>query len=421
MDSNYTALLSEQILHHGSFDLAPRLGLSETDPVPYQVYRCGPFIYHLSGTASAVLSVPVVAVLNRFGVSVTGSDGKFNPVQEMRIQRETASLVTALTVVLLYFVARRRLGIGASFVMALVAAFGTSLWSTSSRVLWTHTWGGLLLAAVVCMIVYGKPSRPAPFGLLAGSLLAWMCAVRPASGVVAGITAICVIAQDRRVLPWLIASCAAWGGAFIGFTWVTTGHLMPVYGKFVGDQMSGVSIEGIFGLLVSPSRGLFILSPFLAVAALILVLHRTRIADPILAVSAVASVAAGVIVFGLTPFWSGGHCFGSRYTTDLLPWIFVLCVQAWDLASRAPHRAWYAASAALLAALAIWIHSRGVFPLEVWLWNSRPTDVMAGTARVWDWRHPQFLVGITYELPAAREEPRAEVQPHSNTNRQSAR
>jgi hypothetical protein len=420
MDSHYTVLLGEQILHHGTFDLAPRLGLSETDALPYQLFRSGPSVYHISGTASAVLSVPVIAVMNGLGHSTIGRDGQLDPVQEMVIQRETASLVAALTVVMLYGMARRRLGVGASMVAALVFAFGTSLWSTSSRVLWSHTWGGLLLTAVLCMVVHGKPSRPVAAGLLAGSLMAWMCAVRPILGVSAFAAAILMATQYRHALPWLAAAFAAWSGVFAWFNWSTTGHLLPVYHTMIAGQVSGIGLEGVFGLLVSPSRGLITLSPFFVVTILALALHRTRLADPALAATAAAAIVAGLLAVGLTPFWIGGHCFGSRYTTDLLPWIFVLGVQAWDVASRAPHRAWYATAAALLAATSIWIHSRGVFPIEVWLWNSRPQDVMASTDRVWDWRHPQFLAGLTYEVPGVPSGPPTEAPPHSSTSPQSA-
>ena len=48
------------------------------------------------------------------------------------------SVIVALTTVILFFTARMYLGVGASVVLALLFAFGTSAWSTASRALWQH-------------------------------------------------------------------------------------------------------------------------------------------------------------------------------------------------------------------------------------------------------------------------------------------
>src|SRR5579872_956598 len=48
------------------------------------------------------------------------------------------SVIVALTTVISFFTARMYLGVGASVVLALLFAFGTSAWSTASRALWQH-------------------------------------------------------------------------------------------------------------------------------------------------------------------------------------------------------------------------------------------------------------------------------------------
>jgi len=41
------------------------------------------------------------------------------------------------------------------------------------------------------------------------------------------------------------------------------------------------------------------------------------------------------------------------------------------------------------------IHFRGAHRRSAWDWNSQPVDVDVDPTRIWDWRDPQFLRGLT--------------------------
>ena len=58
------------------------------------------------------------------------------------------------------------------------------------------------------------------------------------------------------------------------------------------------------------------------------------------------------------------------------------------------------AAAALLAACFGWggyVHARGANSVKAWFWNARAAAVPHEDA-VKDWRHPQFLAGVTFEV-----------------------
>jgi hypothetical protein len=48
-----------------------------------------------------------------------------------------------------------------------------------------------------------------------------------------------------------------------------------------------------------------------------------------------------------------------------------------------------------LAALSVFINCRAATTVDVHRWNADPVDVDRQPERLWDWRDPQFLRGLT--------------------------
>ena len=98
---------------------------------------------------ASLVALPVVFALDAAGVVL--ADGK--------IERVTASIVVALTAVLLYLLARRSLGVTGSLVVALIFAFCTAAWSTATRALWQHGPSMLMLTLGLWILVLAR-DRP---------------------------------------------------------------------------------------------------------------------------------------------------------------------------------------------------------------------------------------------------------------------
>jgi hypothetical protein len=147
--------------------------------------------------------------------------------------------------------------------------------------------------------------------------------------------------------------------------------------------------EGLSGLLVSPSRGLFVYSPILmlAVAGVVLSLRqpRRRLFFGCLA----AGLGASLLTLAKYSLWFGGASFGPRLLTDVLPALTMFLAPAWAALER---RRFWRVAAMLLVAVSIGVQVVGVFyypsPREV-DWNSAPRDVPVRT-RVWDWKDSQI-------------------------------
>lgn len=89
---------------------------------------------------------------------------------------------------------------------------------------------------------------------------------------------------------------------------------------------------GLYGLLLSPGKGLFVFAaPVLAGLAGLVSLARVR---PGLAAAAVAQALASLLFFAHYSFWEGGYCFGPRYLVPLLPALLLPLALAVDRARR---------------------------------------------------------------------------------------
>jgi hypothetical protein len=87
-------------------------------------------------------------------------------------------------------------------------------------------------------------------------------------------------------------------------------------------------------------------------------------------------------------WWDGGHCYGPRLLSDVLPAICFFFAWLPDDLFRRKGRA---AAFAVLAAFSVGVHYVGAFDYPGGDWNGGPVNVIEDRSRVWDWRDPQIL------------------------------
>lgn len=409
-DSNYSMLLSQSLLYHQSFTLdsyeIPRLTPKQqlfhvSNGDIYQLELIEGHIYYFWPPGTSVLSVPFVALMNKFGVSASNADGTYNPEGEVLIQAWLAALLMAGLAGTFYFTSRLIIPRGWSLLLSLGTALGTQIWSTASRALWSETWGIFLLGFVVFLMVGHELGisrfRPA----VLATLLAWTYFSRPTFAVPIVAITIYVALLHRRVLLTYVLVGAAWFLGFALYSWYHFSQLLPNY-YFVFQHFGLNEFRwALLGNLISPSRGLLVYVPVLLFVGYLLVRYHATIPMRRLVILSLAIIAVHLIVVSSHSPWYGGHCYGPRYSTGIVPWFFLLGlagVQAYrssgiGQASRSGilRRRIEAALGSTLLLLSITINALGATSHATWLWNSRPVNVDQDPNRVWDWRHPQFL------------------------------
>jgi hypothetical protein len=82
----------------------------------------------------------------------------------------------------------------------------------------------------------------------------------------------------------------------------------------------------------------------------------------------------------------------------MIPYLIYLLlpVFAWLASARGASLAAASAGIAVAAAWSIGAHAVGALSQAAMDWNAYPTSVSIEPVRVWDWRRPQFLAGVTF-------------------------
>jgi hypothetical protein len=364
-------------------------------PLPFYAQRIGGHYRSSYPVAPALLAVPVYA-----GPVLLGAGDSW--VALNALSKLAASLFAALSVAFVYLAARelaRRLHTGEASALgaALVYAVATPTWAVSSQGLWGHAPAQLGLAVALWVLVRGD-AGPGRFAL-AGLALGLMVASRPSTGLVAAALTIPVLRRWRAGAWALAVALGAAVAAVSAHNWSTFGALQGGYAEInrTHAQWHGVDgtwslglPAGLAGLLVSPSRGLLVYSPVLVAAFLGLARGSAGPGGaPVRHVS--LAVAASLLTLGTYTVWWGGHSFGPRLLTDILPALVLGIVPAWPAVRRPGVRRWLF-GAAFAASVLVEIVGAFNFPSPRDVeWNMTPKDVDWAHDRLWDWRDPQLV------------------------------
>lgn len=296
-------------------------------------------------TAPLLLSplyVPAVLHLDRRGWNAA----RFDHVARV-MEKLSASLVAAFSAALMYLLLRRRTTEGNALLLTAAYALGTTTWVISSQASWQHGMAQLLTIGAL-LFVTSPPSIPRVLG--AGLLCGLIAANRPPDFILAAaIGAFAWTWAGRRRIAF-IAAAALPGLLVLLYNLSFIGHLLGGYGSagnvrfFQHDLLAGIA-----GILVSPTRGLLVFSPFLIFLAFAW-RFRARDRDERRLTLAMSIAVLVQIVLYAKADWRGGLSWGPRYMTDLLPllvWMLVPVVSAIRGVARASFVATVAISIAI--------------------------------------------------------------------------
>ncbi len=403
---------SQSLLEHGTFSLEhyklPReapfnRGYYISDGLQYQLELVnGHILYHLP-PGSSVLSVPFVGLMKAFGISPTNPDGTYNLPGEAKIEYVLAAVLMAALAALFYYTARLVLPRYWSALVALGGALGTQVLSTASRAMWSDTWGIVLLGIVVWMLLAREIGRRQLNPIVLASLLAWLYFIRPTYAVHILAVTVYVFIFYRKLFIKYSVTGAIWFIAFVAFSLHYHGRLLPSY--YQANRLNfGVFWTALAGNLVSPARGLLVYVPVLFFVAYLLARYWKDVNPRRLVLLSLAVTVLHLVAISGFSHWWGGHSFGARFSTGLVPWFVLLAILGlramltWRERERKSTSsiAWkgqlIAGSALLL--VSVFINARGAMSHHTWLWNTRPKQIDRYPERLWDWREPQFLAGL---------------------------
>jgi hypothetical protein len=260
-----------------------------------------------------------------------------------------AATASAIAVALVFRLVEPLVGRRSAVVAALLFGFGTGTWAVSADQLWTH---GPAQLAVLSTLMLARRDR----WLLAGIPAGFAILVRPHLGIVAAVLGIVEAVRTRRWQPLLISAGALVGIAILLiYNHDVWGHYTIFGGYAYLESAPGHSIGAfvlnVAGALVSPERGMLVMTP-----ALLLLLPGLRRAWKI-APWWVRSGALAGLAYLLAQLWiirfSGGSGFYSYRVTleglSLASPLLVLAWREWTARTRFRRTAFAALAAASVA------------------------------------------------------------------------
>ncbi len=312
----------------------------------------------------------------------------------LAVGKVVAAAWEALAAVLLIAAASRVSGDrGWALVLGLLYLFATSVRTVSSQALWQHGAVHLLLAAALLVLV---DERPAPRALfLAGLALGFAVVVRQTSAVFAIAGALALLWSRRPLVPF--AAGAVLGALpLVVYDVVAFGD--PFEQGYGEKPFETPLLLGLYGLLLSPSRGLLVYSPFLvfAVPTLARAWRERSTLAPLWRAFGLATLAL-LLGYAFYAEWWGGRVFGARFLSDAFP-ILTLALAVARPRGRA------AVVFAATAAWALLLHTAAALVYDQ-RWDTTPTNVNFDPSRLFAWSDPQWLsvLGDAVSRPTLRE------------------
>lgn len=327
------------------------------------------------------------------------------------VEKRAAMLITALSVLVLLFALRRMTKPRIAWFIAVIYAFGTSSFSSSSQAMWQHGPSQLFLALTLYCLVRGMETPL--FAAYAGFPLGLAIICRPLNIFMTIPIAVYIIHKHRdQLLGFIFAGVPSlllfmsynaihFGSPFItGFGSVLVSPTSAFVTRYLRWFQTPL-LEGLAGVLASPTRGLFIYSPIFLFSLCGMLIAWRESGHLLLKYLSLAPLLLLIPVATLG-MWTGGWCYGPRLLADATPFLCFLLYPSFERAERKPFVHYVIAG---LAALSVFMHAIGVFsdysfildpnntynhrfdpyfhPELVWSWTDSPPGYVAQQTVMW--------------------------------------
>ncbi|HKU45215.1 MAG TPA: hypothetical protein VJR89_43950 [Polyangiales bacterium] len=324
------------------------------------------------GIIAGLSMVPLAAVLSAIDPHFTRTEWL-----KLTAAKLHAGGLIALSAVLIFLIglryvrARYALGIAAAY------ALGTCVWAISSETLWQQTVNIALLTGVAYTFIKIVEDGSHRSAWICGFLLGMAIAGRPTALFV--LLAIgCYLWLHRREalapliygalpVPFLIAIYNQYYfGSPLNFGQELVGHQVALFKTGTGNIWQTPAIVGFIGLMLSPSRGLLVFSPFLAPAFWGVYRVWTR---PQYRALRPLTLAAGATMLLQSKWfdWWGGWAYGYRPWLEATP-VLALCLL--PVIGSIFRRPWAAGLFVVALGWSVFVQGLGALAYDKY-WNAR--------------------------------------------------
>lgn len=304
--------------------------------------------------------------------------------------KSIATFLTSLSVIFIYSSLKLLTKEKYALFITMIYAFATPVWTICSQGLWSHTTVVFFLSIAVYFFVRGQKDKKYITYAALPLTLAFLS--RPPVFFILLIMSFYVLFRFRALfknfmvlmVPPLLF-LAVYNHTHFGSI-ISSGYSRNPYYFFV--YMRGNFLEGFLGQLISPSRGIFIYSPILIFS--LYGMYKYLKDRNTLFIYFLLSIFSVIFIYSYYLIWYGGHSFGNRYITDVMPLLILFLVPSFDLmrSNRLISIVFY-----LLLGFSVFVQFEGAF-IATGIWHSVFNIDSVDTSGLWSWENNQII----YEL-----------------------
>lgn len=380
-DSMWNVPTTLSILREGNIDLNEYLALIK-EKNNYGIFKVGKMYYNYFP-----IGMPLITMLFVFIGNILFT-GDF-----LKIEIFSAMVLFAFTN-FFFFILSNKLtkSLVNSYILTAIFAFATSNFHIMSGGLWTHGGVEIMLILALLFITKGIEEKNDIWIVFSAMPLAMTYIVRPTSSVFIIILSIYILLAHRKAFLKYCILGSMIAAIFFVWSFRIYGHFLPPY--YQGSRLAFNTFWiALLGQSFSPNRGLFIFTPiFLFSMYGIKLAFKHDMFSKFLAISPLPYF----FVLAMFPHWWGGHSYGARLFTDLIPFFTLLLVYPLQKINFKQNKI-YSVCFTILLLFSLFVQIRAVTDFSVHLWNNTPNmnnNIDQYPERIWDWKDMQIFRGL---------------------------
>jgi hypothetical protein len=245
-------------------------------------------------------------------------------------QKITASAMTALSVLIIYYILIIEFKKETAIVTTFIYGFCTLTWATSSQSLWQQCLMELLVACLMLILIKNRFLLKRKELIILGLLSGMVCLGRPSDSVLILPIILLICYYSVKEIAVYIIGILLSSFPFVCYNLMIFHSPFGGYSSLMGSfSLNSQIIWHILALLISPSRGLFFFSPILLLIfpGIFIGLKRFSGNKKIFMLGILLTFVITLLIYGSFHTWWGGWSFGPRFLVSFLPYcIFLVAI-----------------------------------------------------------------------------------------------
>lgn len=358
------------------------------EKVPYYLIKVKGHYFPTDGIGPAILALPI------FFIPIVIFKLPPESWMILFLSKLVAGILIAFSSVFMYLSAKLLSNDKKAWIVTFIYALCSGMWSITSQVLYQQTGSEFFLAMSVYFLARGlKESKFIPYS---GFALASAILMRPTNIIVMLVITLYIFHKYRNIfgryilyaLPvilFILAYNYYNHGSIFLFSLMLYNSFGALYKTGSPNMWSTPFLIGFLGMLISPSRGLFIYSPVFIFSFIGMVIAWKENKNLLFRYFSIVVIGL-IIIHSKWYDWWGGWTFGCRMLNDAVPFLSLLLLPFMDYIDKKKTLV-IPFIVAIIFSFSVQIIGAFLYDNE---WDARP-DIDLHQYRLWSWKDSQIV------------------------------